>query len=1162
MSHLLSDADIAAARSRETFASACHELLDSMTSLTAGGLEPPTEQAGYYHDFFCRTHGVALAQGPHADHFQCPVTGHLVTGEPYRSARLWFENHRLSQAAYQAALCYRLLGSDHGLRVARQILSAYSGRYGQFPESKLGGRLTYQSLDEAAWLLPIAWTADLVRPGVTAGELDDWGRQLLAPAASLLSRWSHGEPQNMQCWRAAAIHAVGVVLQDQTLVSRSLSGPEGLLSQLKRGVDDDGWWCEGSPAYHFFALWPILSAARLAPELRLDPALARMLEAPLALARGDLSLPTLNNCWPNSTLAGDVVHGVPRSEAFYELGYAWFRRPAFAWLLRTIYRSRPRHSIESLLYGRTLFDSDWRPKRRSFASSASGLGVLRSGQDHHDAGELQAVLKFGSRGGIHDHADKLSISVCWRDISLCRDFGSSGYGDTRLTAWYRSTPAHNTLVVDEQDQPYATGKVLSFRPGEGRRFGLLAAEISWDLAGSYRGVRARRILLQTNDYLIDLVSATAPTARTFDLIQHLPGRPEQPGEPAMAPGAVAPYAHLAGLLDVRGPLPGGVPGPEPLCHDAGGASLAYFIADPQPSETFLGSAAAVPAWQRRPVVVRRQVGTTALFVSVFHPHADQRVVHAVRASGEAARTTIAVQHTRSCDTWTVDIGDELQVALVSAGPGQASAASHRHRSTRAPVIYDIGGTSQYSGPLGAGLRRLGAQVVSLSPGDFTATWLARAKRPSVLHLHFPHYFFTAGDHAVSPDLLRQWANKLRQARAAGRAIVWTAHNLYPHENGHAPEQHDARVLLCGLATGIIAHCSYAAAEVRKRFAPNAPVTVIPHGGYADRYEVLPGAHARTQLGITADARVFLHFGILRRYKGTLDLIRAFRALPLPHARLIIAGEPWSRGEGLLEQIERACQEDPRIDLIPRRITECELPAYFAAADYVVMPYTDILTSGNVPLAHSLRRPIIAPRIGCLPEMADPGAALLYDPAAPDSLASTLKAACQASPERAWRDVPDWDTIAEQTLEVYLDAVARAEGQRGGFSVTAAGEEPGPEPARPGAAALIARFFSQVLPARLASLEPISGSVELRVGAAGVWTVDTGARQVSKQQAFMPYMNWFLTPGDLQALLEGRLDPMAAFMSGRLRIKGDLQIAARLASLLQPLSAGELEVLET
>jgi uncharacterized heparinase superfamily protein len=51
----------------------------------------------------------------------------------------------------------------------------------------------------------------------------------------------------------------------------------------------------------------------------------------------------------------------------------------------------------------------------------------------------------------HAHADTLSFELSWRQQRLICNSGTSCYGTGAQRAWERSTAAHNTVVVDDQD---------------------------------------------------------------------------------------------------------------------------------------------------------------------------------------------------------------------------------------------------------------------------------------------------------------------------------------------------------------------------------------------------------------------------------------------------------------------------------------------------------------------------------------------------------------------------------------------------------------------------------------------------------------------------------------------------------------------------------------
>ena len=98
-------------------------------------------------------------------------------------------------------------------------------------------------------------------------------------------------------------------------------------------------------------------------------------------------------------------------------------------------------------------------------------------------------------------------------------------------------------------------------------------------------------------------------------------------------------------------------------------------------------------------------------------------------------------------------------------------------------------------------------------------------------------------------------------------------------------------------------------------------------------------------------------------------------------------------------------------------------------DVVVLPFTAVLTSGSAIQALGFGKPLIVPRLGCLPELASGGAGLLYDPDAEGALADALTAARSLDLEAARRVALqrtrefDWDPIAARIAALYRGAPA-------------------------------------------------------------------------------------------------------------------------------------------
>jgi glycosyltransferase involved in cell wall biosynthesis len=171
-----------------------------------------------------------------------------------------------------------------------------------------------------------------------------------------------------------------------------------------------------------------------------------------------------------------------------------------------------------------------------------------------------------------------------------------------------------------------------------------------------------------------------------------------------------------------------------------------------------------------------------------------------------------------------------------------------------------------------------------------------------------------------------------------------------------------------------------------------------------------------------DTRVFLFVGAIRAYKGLSDLTDAFRHIHRPDVRVLIAGKPATDADTQL--LAAAAAGDPRIELRLGFVPDEDLAVLLGAADAVVLPFRDILTSGSAILAMSYGRAVVAPSLGCLPETLDPQASILYDPLSPDALANALESALSADLDAMGEHALvlarrlAWGPIALATAELY------------------------------------------------------------------------------------------------------------------------------------------------
>ena len=319
----------------------------------------------------------------------------------------------------------------------------------------------------------------------------------------------------------------------------------------------------------------------------------------------------------------------------------------------------------------------------------------------------------------------------------------------------------------------------------------------------------------------------------------------------------------------------------------------------------------------------------------------------------------------------------------------------------------------YQKLLVAELEKRGLSVSEQQPG--ASPWSFR-ERPHVIHLQNVRPFLTSRGPLVSLARIALFALPLLMARGQGTRIVWTAHDLTNPNGRHPFIDRVATVVLAQLAHAIVVHDDVAATRIDGR-----NVHVIPHGSYAGYYpDTITRADARAALNMAEDDVVFLLFGWIRRYKGVMELIRAFKRVHVHGARLVIAGRP--SGEGLEDEIRAAAADDPRIVLELRTIPDDAVQLYMHAGDVAVFPYSRVLSSGAVVLAKSFGKAcIVASESGV-----DEEGAFLYDPNDERALTRALERAAgerglleeMGKANRARSVEQHWGSVAEATLRLY------------------------------------------------------------------------------------------------------------------------------------------------
>jgi glycosyltransferase involved in cell wall biosynthesis len=317
------------------------------------------------------------------------------------------------------------------------------------------------------------------------------------------------------------------------------------------------------------------------------------------------------------------------------------------------------------------------------------------------------------------------------------------------------------------------------------------------------------------------------------------------------------------------------------------------------------------------------------------------------------------------------------------------------------------------------LQRLGVQV-----SEYETRRLLHG-HVDIWHIHWPESLIETRNGFRAWSSAQQYRLLLHVAHRRGIKLIWTIHDLVPHDLVYPQIEwafwHD----VIDRVDGVIALTQNGLQLARQRYPRlrTCPAFVIPHGHFRDAYpRTVSREEARQILGIPPEKRVIAYFGQIRPYKNVPRLVRAFRAFPGDDLMLLVCGRI-SKRTGGREEIVAAAEGDPRIRLELRYIEPEEIQLFLLAADLMVFPYSEILNSGSAILALSFDRPLVVPNLGALPELrtlagdvwmrgyeGDIDARILAD-----SLAWALQT---ERPPRAPLEELNWTKIGAQTLDAY------------------------------------------------------------------------------------------------------------------------------------------------
>lgn len=479
-------------------------------------MEVPTLEAGHGHFYCCPIHNVTFTfrwDKPTAHYCAaCDKEWHGVNVYNWGWVNFVHANNLgfMSSCMY----LYMITGDEKYAVYLRDMLLDYAGKYPDYmvhnvhrkQTEAFSGKMFGQSLDEAVWISTVARTYLAIKSFVNEKEARKIEKGLFQECANLLLRRKDGG--NWQVWHNCALSALGIVLQNDSIINVALNDPKcGYYYLNNKHVNSDGWWNEGSPIYHFYPLGAMVMTAEAVRCRNInlyDERFYNMFASPVKGIYPDLFFPAHNDGWYGESLIAQAN--------LYELAYARFKEPLFLDVLEHCYAETNRGGNYALLNPIEIKPATVPIRLESFRFEDSGFTVLRSDR-------ATAVMKYGQHGGGHGHPDKLSISVHNGKKEILSDFGTSAYGAPDYNRWYRKTLSHNTVTVDGKDQQNVAGEFVNFVPM--KNGGIIEAKAD----NVYPGVRMNRTVSLSGNTIKDRFTCISDEKHQYDYVLIFNERP-------------------------------------------------------------------------------------------------------------------------------------------------------------------------------------------------------------------------------------------------------------------------------------------------------------------------------------------------------------------------------------------------------------------------------------------------------------------------------------------------------------------------------------------------------------------------------------------------------------------------------------------------------------
>jgi len=296
------------------------------------------------------------------------------------------------------------------------------------------------------------------------------------------------------------------------------------------------------------------------------------------------------------------------------------------------------------------------------------------------------------------------------------------------------------------------------------------------------------------------------------------------------------------------------------------------------------------------------------------------------------------------------------------------------------------------------------------------------------HLHWPEIFpikiYDPRQKYIEPLIQYNLWKTIDDVKKRGRKLIWTVHNLKPHNAAFAEDPHWHRFIdrFSDAVDSYVLLTPAARDDVLRAYPrlKDKDWGVAHHPHY--RGVLLPPSSIdhRAQFGIGKEEIVLGMLGSMSAAKGVLDTIHSFARARLPHCVLFLAGKA---DDVTLAAIETARAKGADIRGVFRHLSEQEVADFHTMLDMTIFPSTRHLNSATVFHSLSCNVPVRLQRTPTnmyLAEKIGEGwLSFIEDEVIDESLIAAIRRKRESSNSVCNLSAFDPAVVAKQLLKIYF-----------------------------------------------------------------------------------------------------------------------------------------------